>query len=63
MPAVKQKTQKPMSSQAAGLVPPALVSGSEVGPACVPAASLEAASSVSQDLGPIPVSRLTGGWL
>lgn len=52
-----------MSSQAVCSVPSTLVFGIEVGPACVPAASLVAASSVSQDLGLIPVSRLTGGWL
>lgn len=52
-----------MSSQAVCSVPPALVFGTEVGPACVPAASLVAGSSVSQDLGLIPVSRLTWSWL
>lgn len=61
--AVKQKKQKHMSTQAVCLVPSALVFGSEVGLACVPAASLVAASSVSQDLGLIPVSRLTWSWL
>jgi hypothetical protein len=51
------------SSQAVCLGPSVLFFGIEVGLACVPAAWLVAASSVSQDLGLIPVSRLTRSWL